>query len=238
MLVIWDVMQMKKKAMIAAFPKTMPVLMGYLFLGLAFGILLREKGYAWYWAVFMSVTIYSGSLQFFATELVTLAFQPVTAFFMGLLINARYAFYGLSLLERFRDVGKKKGYMIFGLTDETYAILCSSKAPKDVDQNWYSFFIVCFDHCYWIIGSLLGSLAGEILPFSSQGIEFAMTALFLVIFTDQLIVKNNRIPGTIGVAVTLLCLVVLPRDYFLLAAMIGILLSLIVLRPVLRREQE
>ena len=232
------VMQMKKKAMAAAFPKTMPVLMGYLFLGLAFGVLLREKGYGWQWALLMSVTIYSGSLQFFATELVGMAFQPVTAFLMSLLINARYGFYGLSLLERFRAMGKKRFYMTFALTDETYALLCSSEAPEGVDQEWYSFFITLFDHCYWILGSLLGNLAGGVLPFSSRGIDFAMTALFLVIFTDQLMVKQNRRPGMIGVAVTLVCLIVLPGDWFLLGAMGGILLGLILLRSRMGVEQE
>ncbi|MBE7042502.1 MAG: branched-chain amino acid ABC transporter permease [Ruminococcaceae bacterium] len=230
---------MKKKALKAAFPKTMPVLMGYLFLGLAFGVLLREKGYGWGWALLMSVTIFSGSLQFFATELVVASFQPITAFFMGLLINARYAFYGLSMLEPFRQIDKrKKGYMIFGLTDETYALLCSTKAPEGVDQTWYSFFIVLLDHCYWIMGSLLGNLLGQVLPFSSQGIEFAMTALFLVIFVDQLMVRENRAPGAIGVVLTLICLIALPRDYFLVGAMVGILLSLILLKPVLGGRKQ
>ncbi len=228
---------MKQKALRAAFPKTMPVLMGYLFLGLAFGVLLREKGFGWYWALLMSVTIYSGSLQFFATELVALAFQPVTAFFMGLLINARYAFYGLSLLEKFREfpLGKRI-YMIFGLTDETYALLCSSQPPEGVDGQWYSFFIVLLDHCYWIIGSLLGNLLGGILPFSSEGIEFAMTALFLVIFTDQLMDRKNRPSGALGVGITFLCLILLPKDFFLLGAMAGILCGLIFLKPKLGRE--
>lgn len=216
----------------------MPVLMGYLFLGLAFGVLLQEKGYAWYWALLMSLTIYSGSLQFFATELVAAAFQPVTAFFMALLINARYAFYGLSLLERFRELGKKRFYMIFALTDETYALLCSAEPPEGIDKKWYFFFIALFDHCYWIIGSVLGNLAGEFLPFSSQGIEFAMTALFLVIFTDQLMVKQNQIPGAAGVLVTLFCLAILPRDYFLLGAMAGILLGLVALRTKIGGEKD
>lgn len=230
---------MKKKALRSAFPKTMPVLMGYLFLGLAFGVLLREKGFGWGWTLLMSVTIFSGSLQFFATELVVAAFQPVTAFFMGLLINARYAFYGLSMLEPFRHIDKwKKGYMIFGLTDETYALLCSAKAPEGVNQTWYSFFIVLLDHSYWIVGSLLGNLLGQVLPFPSQGIEFAMTALFLVIFTDQLMVRANRIPGALGILLTLVCLMMLPRDYFLVGAMIGILLSLILLKPVMGGKKK
>lgn len=230
---------MKRKAVRAAFPKTMPVLMGYLFLGLAFGVLLREKGFGWGWTLLMSVTIFSGSLQFFATELVVASFQPITAFFMGLLINARYAFYGLSMLKPFQNIDKwKKGYMIFGLTDETYALLCSTRAPDGVNQTWYSFFIVLLDHCYWILGSLLGNLVGQVLPFPSQGIEFAMTALFLVIFVDQLMVSKNRLPGLVGVIVTLICLIFLPRDYFLIAAMLGILLSLILLKPILGGERK
>lgn len=230
---------MKKKAVKAAFPKTIPVLLGYLFLGLAFGVLLREKGFGIGWTLLMSVTIFSGSLQFFATELLVASFQPVTAFFMGLLINARYAFYGLSMLEPFRSVDKrKKWYMIFGLTDETYALLCSTEAPEGVDRTWYSFFIVLLDHCYWIIGSLLGNFLGQILPFSSKGIEFAMTALFLVIFTDQLMKKENRLPGMIGIFITLVCLILLPHDYFLIGAMIGILLGLMAMKPMMGGKKQ
>ena len=189
---------MKRKALWAAVPYTVPVMLGYLFLGAAFGVLIAENGFSVLWAFLMSTFIYAGSMQFAAISLMTSAFSPVSAFLLTLMVNARHLFYGLSMLKPFERMGKRKPYMIFSLTDETYSLLCGVSAPEGIDPDWFLFFISLLDQLYWIIGSCIGAAAGSFLPFDSTGIDFAMTALFLVIFVEQWEKANSRLPALLG----------------------------------------
>ena len=176
---------MDRKALSAAFPVTVPVLMGYLAIGIAFGLMLQEIGYNFIWAFFMSLTIYAGSGQYLGVTLLGAAASLGTVAVMTLLINFRHLVYGLSMLEKFRGMGPRKLYMIFSLTDETYALLSSARAPVGVDPRNFYFAIALLDQSYWILGSVIGAVAGALIPFSTEGVDFAMTALFVVIAVDQ-----------------------------------------------------
>lgn len=240
---------MKKKAFQAALPCTLPVLMGYIFLGAAFGVLLSGKGFSPIWALLMSACIYAGSMQFVTISIMAAPFAPLTSFLMTIMVNARHLFYGLSMLEPFRNMGKLKPYMIFSLTDETYSLLCGIKAPDGVDRKWFLFFISLLDQLYWIAGSCIGAIAGNLIPFDSTGIDFAMTALFLVIFVEQweaasarisalrspdmtlhrkiLLSARAHLPALSGIIITVVCLLFFGASNFLLFSMAGILAILL-----------
>lgn len=223
-------MQKSLKAARAAFPATVPVLFGYVFLGAAFGLLLSRNGYGAVWALLMSACIYAGSMQFVAVGLLSSSFDPLGAALMTLMINARHLFYGLSMLDRFRIFGKRKPYMIFSLTDETYSLLCSAKAPKGVEEGDYLFWISLLDQSYWVTGSVLGSLLGPALSFNTKGIDFVMTALFVVIFTEQWLSSKNHFPALAGVAGSLVCLILFGPSNFVIPSMAVILILLSLLR--------
>lgn len=228
---------MKMKALKSAFPYTIPVLMGYVFMGMAFGILLSSKGYHFGWALLMSVTIYAGSMQFVAINLLTSSFNVVAAALMTLMVNARHLFYGLALLDKFKNMGRKKPYMIFSLTDETFSLLCSAKAPEGIDNNWFYFFMALLNHSYWIIGCTLGAIIGSVFSFNTQGIDFVMTALFVVIFVEQWQATKNHIPAMIGIISSIICLVIFGATNFIIPSMIVILIALMVFRkPIELRE--
>ncbi len=224
----------------AAFPHTLPVMAGYLFFGAAFGILLKDKGYGPLWAMAMSLFIYAGSMQFVAAGLLAAAFSPPTVLAVTLLVNARHLFYGLTMLEPFSMMGWRKPYMVFSLTDETYALLAGMKPPASAKERDTYFLISLFNQGYWVLGSLLGSLVGELLAFDTDGIAFAMTALFLVIFVEQWLgaqkekavqgfVKAHS-PAMIGVGVSVVSLLLFGPDQFLLPAMGGLLILFAALR--------
>jgi 4-azaleucine resistance transporter AzlC len=216
-----------RNALIHAFPVTIPVLLGYLFVGIAFGMLLQSKGFNFLWAILMSVCIYAGSMQFVAITFLTGGFSLLSVALMTLMINIRHMFYGLTMLDRFKDVGRRrKAYMIFALTDETYSLYCGAKVPEGVDRNWFFFFIALLDQLYWITGSVIGSIAGSLIPFNTKGIDFAMTALFVVILIEQL--KSSRNPATaiIGAASAVLCILLFGGSNFILPSMLVITLVL------------
>jgi 4-azaleucine resistance transporter AzlC len=221
-------------ALKTAFPHTLPVMAGYLFLGTAFGMLLKDKGYGPLWALFMSVCIYAGSMQFVATGLLAGGFSPVTALAITLLVNARHLFYGLSMLGPFQGMGWRKPYLIFSLTDETYALFAGMPSPNAPEDRQVFFWISLMNQCYWVTGSLLGSLLGQWLAFDFSGIEFAMTALFVVIFVEQWLGAQKEIrlrgflkahgPAILGVVVSAACLLLFAKDQFLLPAMAAMLI--------------
>ena len=221
---------MKRKALKAAVPYTLPVMMGYIFLGMAFGILLHNTNVPDGWALFMSIFVYAGSMQFVAIELLTAPFAPFSAALVTLMVNARHLFYGLSMLEPFKIMGKLKPYMIFSLSDETYSLECAAEPPEGVDRKYFLFFIALLDQSYWVAGTLAGILAGNIIPIDSTGNDFAMTALFLVIFLEQWEGTRNHLPALAGLLVTALCLILTGSDNFLLFSMAGILLFLLLFR--------
>lgn len=218
------------RAFKAAFSRTIPILLGYIFLGIAFGILLTNKGYHWLWAVFMGLVIYAGMGQFIAVNMLFPGVNFLNAFLLQLTLNARHMFYGLSMLEKFKSMGKRKPYMIFALTDETYSLLCSAKAPEGVDEKNFYFFIALLDHSYWIIGCGLGGLIGSLLTFNTTGIDFIMTALFITIAVDQWRETKNHIPVMCGFACALLCLLIFGAEHFIIPSLLFITVCLLLLR--------
>lgn len=224
-----------KVALKAAFPHTLPIMAGYLVLGFGFGLLLQSKGYHAGWALLMSVIIFAGSMQYVAVDLLAGGAGLISAALMTVLINARHLFYGLSMLIRYRDMKKVKPYLIFGLTDETYSLASGVKCPEHVDEPLFFFSITFLNHLYWITGGVLGALFGQALPINTAGVDFSMTALFLVIATDKLLEQKSRIPTLIGIFCALLCLMIFGPDNFLIPTMALILLVLICLRPYLEK---
>ncbi len=225
-----------KNAFKKAFPYTIPVLTGYLFIGTAFGVMYAEKGYSFLWAILMSIMVYAGSGQYLAVNFFTPGISFVQVIFLTFMVNVRHIFYGISLLERFNKIGKSRWYMIFALTDETYSLLCTTKTPKGVDEAKFLFAISVLDHSYWVIGSAIGAIAGTLLPINSEGIEFAMTALFVVIFIEQWMKKKNRIPEIIGVVTAIGGLLLFGADNFVLPTMLAIVALLFVGRKKLDKE--
>ena len=229
---------MRRKAFKAAVPYTIPVLLGYLFLGIAFGVLLSSKGYHVGWAILMSVAIYAGSMQFVAIELLVSPFNLVHVAIVTLLVQARHLFYGLSLLEKFKLSEILKPYMIFSLTDETYSLLCAAEPPEGVSKKWFMFFIAILDHSYWIIGGIIGNLAGTVFKFDPTGIDFAMTALFIVIFVEQWEKNKQHTPALLGLGITLVSLLIFGTENFMIFALIGIFIALTLLQGRLRGVKE
>ena len=230
------------RAFRAAFPYTVPVLTGYLFIGMAFGVMIQEKGYNFLWAMLMSLVIYAGSGQYLAVNFFAPGVSLLNVIFMEFMVNIRHIFYGLSLLERFSKMGKKRLYMIFSLTDETYALLSSAKVPQGVKEHDYYFAVALLDQSYWILGSVIGAVAGALIPFSTEGVDFAMTALFVVIAVDQWRSYRKHLPAVLGAGVTVLFLIVLGhffgQDQMLLISLGVIVLCLLVLRDRLDEKEE
>lgn len=231
-------MQKNKLALRAAFPHTIPVLTGYIFLGIAFGILLQSKGYGPVWALLMSLFIYAGSMQFVGVGLLAGGFQPLEAALMTLMVNARHIFYGVSMLEKFRDFGKIKPYMIFSLSDETFSLLCSATPPPGVSPKRFSFFIALLDQGYWVAGSVLGALLGSAIRFDTTGIDFVMTALFVVIFLEQWLTRRGRLSALIGVVVSVLCRLLFGAQWFIIPAMLLLVVTLTIARDPIEEEME
>lgn len=227
-----------KKAFRKAFPYTIPVLTGYLFIGIAFGVMYAEKGYSFLWAILMSVMVYAGSGQYLAVNFFVPGISFVQVIFLTFMVNVRHVFYGISLLEKFNKIGMKRWYMIFGLTDETYSLLCTTNVPEDVEEDKFLFAISVMDHSYWVLGSAIGAIAGTVLPINSEGIDFAMTALFVVIFIEQWMDRKNRIPEIIGVIVAIVALILFGASNFVLPAMLAIVVLLFVGRKKLDKEEE
>ncbi len=213
-----------------AFLKSIPVLAGYVVLGIGFGILMRNAGYGVLWAASMSIFIYAGSMQYVGIGLLTGGASILTAIFTTIMVNARHLFYSISMIDTYKDSGKYKPYLIFSLTDETYSLLCDGQVPGGVDPELYRFLLSFFDHCYWIIGTIIGNLLGAVLPFSTAGIEFSMTALFVASFTEQWLATKDHAPALTGLLCTLLCLIAFGKDHFLIPAMLLITLVLTLLR--------
>lgn len=204
-------------------------------LGIGFGILLQKAGYGVLWAFAMSLLIYAGSMQYVSIGLITGGASVLTTFITTIMVNARHLFYSISMIDRYKDSGKYKPYLIFALTDETYSLLCDGHAPAEGDPNLYRFLVSIFDHCYWVTGSVLGSLLGAVIPFPTAGIEFSMTALFIASFTEQWLSTHDHIPALTGLLSTLLCLLIFGAERFLIPAMLLITLLLTILR---KREEK
>lgn len=221
-----------------AFLKSVPVMAGYVILGIGFGILLRSAGYGVLWAFAMSLLIYAGSMQYVGVSLLSQGASLVTTALTTVMVNARHLFYSISMLGQYRRAGRYKPYLVFALTDETYALLCDGQTPDEENAHLYRFFVSLFDHSYWVTGSVLGSLLGSMLPFSTQGIEFSMTALFVAAFAGQWTEKEKRLPALVGLGCSVLCLVVFGSERFLIPAMLLITLALTAARKKAAPKKE
>ena len=228
---------MRFQALKAAFPYTIPILAGYWFLGLTYGVYATASGFSPIYPVLMAIVIFGGSLEFVAISMLLSPFAPLQTLIMALLIQARHIFYGISMLDKYKDMGFKKFFLIYGLSDETFSITYTAKAPDGIDKGWFMLFITILDQIYWISGVAIGSLLGSVLTFNTNGISFVMTAMFSVIFLDQWLKENIHIHGLIGIVASVLCLIILGPDSFMVPTMVIVIALLTVLRkPIEQRE--
>lgn len=225
-----------KKAFLAAFPRTVPIFAGFWFVGLTYGVLMNVSGFAFWAPMLMSMTIFAGSMEFVAVSLLLGSFDPLQALLMTLMINARHLFYGISMLDRYRGTGWKKPFLIFGMCDESFSINYTADIPADVDKGWFMLFVTVLNYLYWVSGATLGGLFGSLLSFNTEGLDFVMTAMFVVIFLEQWQKDKQHISGTLGLGLSALCLWVFGPDGFMLPSMLALLLVLTLLRnPIEKR---
>ncbi|WP_231505441.1 azaleucine resistance protein AzlC [Paenibacillus massiliensis] len=227
-----------QRALKAAFPPTIPIMAGFLFLGIAYGILMNISGFNAIYAVLMALLVFAGSMEFVAVHLLLGPFHPLGALFMTLMVNARHLFYGISMLEKYKGTGIKKFYLIFGLCDESFSINHTADIPKDVDKGWYMFFVTLLNHAYWVIGAAIGGIFGSLVQMNMEGLEFVMTALFVVIFLEQWSKETKHHSALLGLGISILCLLIFGRDSFIIPSMLGLLLVLSVLRSQLDINKE
>ncbi|APB31199.1 AzlC family ABC transporter permease [Vagococcus teuberi] len=215
---------MKRKAFETALPYTLPICVGFLFLGMSYGFLMRSMGFSVWYPMLMSFFIYAGSMEFVTANLLMSAYNPLYAFVLTLLVNARHMFYGISMLNKYKNTGWKKFYLIYGMCDESFTINCTVTPPKDVDKGWFMFFVTLLNQIYWVGGATLGALLGSFITFDTTGIGFVMTALFVVMFINQWEESSDHRPALIGLISSFICLILLGADNFMLPAMALIIL--------------
>lgn len=233
-----DTRAVRREALKAAFPRTIPILTGFLFLGTSYGIYMRLSGFAWYFPTLMALTIFAGSMEFVAVNLLLAPFDPLGALLLTLMVNARHLFYGLAMLEKYRGAGLRKLYLIFGLCDESFSINLTAQPPEGVDRVWFMFFVTLLNQSYWVAGATLGGVFGSLLAFNAKGLEFVMTALLLVIFLENWIKEKSHLSSLIGLGVTAACLAVFGASGFIIPAMLGIIAVLTLLRGPLERAVD
>ena len=217
-------------ALKAAFPHTIPIMAGFLFLGITYGIFMRVSGFGFIYPMLTSIVIFAGSMEFVTVNLLLGAFNPLQALLMTLMVNARHIFYGLSMLEKYRIPGLKRLYLIFGMCDESFSINCSAEPPEGVDKNLFMFFVTLLDQAYWVAGCTLGGIFGSLLSFNTEGLDFAMTAMFVVIFLENWLKEKKHTSSLLGIGLTIFCLILFGPTKFIIPAMLAILAALTLLR--------
>lgn len=227
----------RRKALKAAFPNTIPILAGFLFLGMAYGFLMKSSGFPFYYPLLMSITIFGGSLEFLAVSLLLSTFAPLQTLLIALMIQARHLFYGIAMLKKYSHMGWKKFYLIFGLCDESFSVNYTAQIPEDVDKGWFYFFVTLLDQSYWITGATLGGLLGSVLTFNTEGLDFVMTAMFVVIAIEQWRKDKQHISACIGLVASVGCLLLFGKDSFLIPAMVCILAMLTLFRKPIERTE-
>ena len=228
---------MNIKTLKYAFTRSLPVMAGYVVLGIGFGVLLADKGYSFRWAILMSTLVLAGTLQYVGVELLATGASLISTILMSLMINARHIFYGISMLKKYGSMDWKRFYAIFALTDETYSLVCTGDVPEGVSEDWYFFLLSMMNHSYWVIGSFIGAFIGNTFEFNSAGVDFSMTALFVVMLVEQWEKNTTRIPAVIGFGVTVLCLIIFGTDYFLIPSMLIIAGGLLLTRPAIMKRE-
>ena len=226
----------RRKALAAAFPHTIPILTGFLFLGFTYGMYMHAAGFPFYYPMVMSLVIFAGSMEFVAVNLLLAPFQPLEVFLLTLMVNARHLFYGIAMLERYQGLGLKKLYLIFGMCDESFSINCTAQPPEGVDQGWFYCFVTLLNHGYWFLGATLGGIFGALLPVNTEGLDFVMTAMFVVIFLEQWKKDTRHYSALLGLGASAVCLALWGPDGFMLPAMLAILACLLLLRKPLEQE--
>lgn len=226
-----------KKAFKSAFPHTIPIFAGFLFLGMTYGIYMNVSEFSFWYPMLMSLTIFAGSVEFVTVNMLLGAFNPLQAFAMTLMINARHLFYGISMLDKYRGLGWRSIYLIFGMCDESFSINYTAKIPDEIDRGWFMFFVTLLNHFYWFMGATLGGIFGSFLHFNTEGLDFVMTAMFVVIFMEQWMKEKRHISAMLGLGLSLFCLVIFGAENFIIPAMLMILAVLILLRGKIE-EQE
>lgn len=224
-----------KRALFCAFPYTIPIFAGFWFLGMTYGIYMNVSGFSFWYPCLMSLTIFAGSVEFVAVNLLLGAFHPIQALAMTLMLNARHLFYGISMLDRFRGMGLKKIYLIFGMCDETFSINYTAEIPPDVDRGWFMFFVTLLNHLYWFAGATLGGIFGSFITFSTEGLDFVMTAMFVVIFLEQWLKEEQHESSLLGIGLSVLSLAAFGSDGFLIPSMLSILAVLTLLKKPLTK---
>lgn len=223
------------KALRSAFPHTIPVLSGYIVLGAAYGILMHRQGISLFWIAFSSIFIYAGSMQFVSVALLSAGFDYIGAFLMTLMVNARHLFYSISFLQKYKNMGNIKPYLVLSLTDETFSLLCSATPPDGISPKWFYFYISLLNHIYWVTGSVLGGILGVLMNLETNGLEFALTALFIVIFIDQWKMAESHIPALIGIFGAVACRIIFGASDFIIPSMAVILLVLTIIKKPLEK---
>ena len=226
---------MKRKALKAAFPYTIPIFAGFWFLGITYGIFMNKSGFSFWYPMLMSMTIFAGSMEFLTVNLLLGTFNPLQALTLTLMINARHLFYGISMLDKYAGTGWKKIYLIFGLCDESFSINYTADIPDDVDRGWFMFFVTLLNQLYWVSGSTLGGLFGSLIHFNTEGLDFVMTAMFVVIFLEQWLKDQQHTGALLGLGLSAVYLLVFGAEDFVIPAMAAILGVLTLLRAPLEK---
>ena len=225
-----------RKAFLAAFPYTIPILTGFVFLGIAYGIYMNVSGFSPIYPILMSMAIFAGSMEFVTVDLLLGMFHPMSALILAFMVNARHLFYGISMLDKYKNVGKKRWYLIFGMCDESFSINCTTEVPAGVDRGWFYFFVTLLNQCSWVCGAAIGGICGSLISFETEGLDFVMTALLVVIFLEQWMKEKDHTSGVIGIVLTVICLVVFGNKNFIIPSMLGILGVLTLMRGRLERR--
>ena len=226
-----------RPALRAAFPHMIPIMTGFLFLGMAYGILMRTRGFHPLFPTVMALTIFGGSLEYVCVEMLCSAFAPVETLLMALLIQARHLFYGLAMLEKYRGHGWKTPILIYGMCDESFSINCSVDVPKDIDRGWFYLWVTLLNWSYWIAGATIGAQLGAVLPFPTDGLDFVMTAMFVVIFLEAWLKEKQHWSSLIGLICSVGCLLIFGAQGFMLPTMGAILLALAILRKPIEKAE-
>lgn len=225
------------RALKCAFPHTIPIFAGFCFLGMTYGIYMKVSGFAFWYPMLMSLVIYGGSLEFVAVSMLLAPYAPMQVFLMTLMIQARHLFYGIAMLDKFRGMGWKKPYLIFGMCDETFSINCTAEIPEDVDRGRFYFFVTLLNQIYWVLGATAGGLVGGLIRFNTEGLDFVMTAMFVVIFLEQWRKEKRHDSAAVGMAASVVCLGIFGADNFLIPTMVCILAVLTALRKPLEQKE-
>lgn len=227
-----------RKAFRSAFPHTLPIFAGFLFLGMTYGIYMNVSGFSFWYPMLMSLTIFAGSVEFVAVNMLLGAFNPLQALAMTLMINARHLFYGISMLDKYRGLGWKSFYLIFGMCDESFSINYTAEIPDEIDRGWFMFFVTLLNHFYWFMGATLGGVFGSFLHFNTKGLDFVMTAMFVVIFMEQWMKEKRHTSALLGLGLSLFCLLIFGAENFIIPSMLMILAVLILSRKKVEEQEQ